>query len=76
MKTMFITFFDIKDTVHFGFIPRGQTVNQAYYMEILKQLHEAVHRKRPELWPSDLVLHHDNALAHKVLLSSSYSPQN
>jgi hypothetical protein len=35
-------------TVHFEFIPQDQTVNQAYYMEILKQMLEALHRKRPE----------------------------
>jgi histone-lysine N-methyltransferase SETMAR len=35
-------------------------------VEILKQLHESMHRKRPELWPSDWNLHHDNAPAHKV----------
>jgi hypothetical protein len=44
-----------------------QTVNQAYYVEILKQLHEAVCTKRHELWPSDWMLHHDNAPIHKVL---------
>jgi hypothetical protein len=48
MKTI-ITFFDIKCTVHFEFIPQGQTVSQAYYVELLKQLREAVHRNRPEL---------------------------
>jgi hypothetical protein len=53
MKKILITFFDIKGTVHFEFIPQGQTVNQAYFVEILKRLCEAVRRKRPELWPTD-----------------------
>jgi hypothetical protein len=64
MKTTLITFFDIKGTVHFELIP---TVNQAYYVELLKRLREAVHRKKPELWPNDRVLQHDNAPAHKAL---------
>jgi hypothetical protein len=49
MKKMLITFFNIKGIVHYEFIPQGQTVNQAYYVEILKWLNEAVCRKRPEL---------------------------
>jgi hypothetical protein len=65
-EDMLITFFDIKGTVLFEFIPQGQTVNQPYYLEILKRLHESVRRKRPELWPNDWILHHDNAPAHKV----------
>jgi hypothetical protein len=66
MKTMLITFFCINDIVHFEFIPQGQTVNQAYYVEILKRLREDVHSKRPELWPNNWILHHDNAPAHNA----------
>jgi len=43
MKTMLITFFNIKSTVDFEFIPQGQRVNQIYYVATVKQLHEAVH---------------------------------
>jgi hypothetical protein len=46
-----ITFFDIKGIVHFGFIVQGQTVNQAYYMETMKWLHEAVCRKSLNFGP-------------------------
>jgi hypothetical protein len=67
MKKVLITYFDIKGIVHFEFIPQGQTVNQAYYLELLKRLREAVRRKRPELWPIDWILHYDNAPAHKAL---------
>jgi hypothetical protein len=49
MKTMLITFFDVKGTVHFEFIQLGPTVNKAYYLEILKRLRQALRRKRPEL---------------------------
>jgi hypothetical protein len=69
MKTMLITFFDIEGIVHI-------IAKQAYYVKILKELHEAVHRKMPELWPNNWILHHDNnAPAHKTL-SSSFWPKN
>jgi len=51
MKTMLVTFFNIKGIVHFEFIPQSQTVKQAYYVKTLKWLHEAVCRKRSELGP-------------------------
>jgi hypothetical protein len=53
MKKILITFFDIKDIVHFEFIPKGQTVNHAYHVKILKWLYESVHRKGPEIWFRD-----------------------
>jgi transposase len=72
---MIISFFDIKGIVHFEFIPECQTVNQAYCVEILKRLREAVRRKRPELWPNDWILHYDNAPAHKALSVKKFLAQ-
>jgi len=75
MKTTLIIFFDIKCTVHFEFVPQGQSVSQTCCVEILKRLHGAAHRKRPELWPSDWILHHDNAPNHKALAVKLYLAQ-
>jgi hypothetical protein len=76
MKKVLITLFDIKGTVHFEFTPQGQTVNRAYYMEILKWLPEALRRKGPELWPNDWILRHDSVLAHKVFSVKQFLAQN
>jgi len=45
------------------------------YVELLKRFHEAMRRKRPELWPNDWILHHDNAPAHKVLYVKQFLAQ-
>jgi hypothetical protein len=34
-----------------------------------------VHRKRPELWPNDWILHHDNAPDHKALFVKQFMAQ-
>ena len=68
VETMLICFLNIKGLVHFEFVPQGQTVNQQFYLEVLKRLCGAVRRKRPKLWWSgEWLLHHDNAPAHKAL---------
>jgi hypothetical protein len=44
-------------------------------VEIVKQLHKAAHRNRPELWPSDWLLQHDNAPAQKALSVKQFLAQ-
>ena len=41
-------FFDQKRTVHKEFVPPGQTINDAFYVEVLKRLRKNVRRKRPD----------------------------
>jgi hypothetical protein len=60
-------FLPFKGTVHFEFISQGETFTQAYYVEISMRLRGALHRKRPELWPNNWILHYNNAPAYKVL---------
>ena len=67
MKTMLVCFFDVRGLIHFEFVPQGQTVNQHLYVEILTRLRESVRRKRPDLWKSGWMLHHDNASCHNAL---------
>jgi hypothetical protein len=65
---MLVTFSDCEGTVHQEFVPRGQTVNQHYCLDVLKRSREQVHRKRPERWRNqDWLLHHDSAPAHTAL---------
>ena len=64
---MLIVFFDSKGVVHKEFVPPGQTVNTAFYVEVLKWLKKRVARVRPEI-TNTWVLHHDSAPSHASLL--------
>ena len=66
-------FFDASGVVHHEYPPKGSTVNQTYYTEVLKRLRDAIRRKRPELWRSgDWFFHHDNAPAHSALRTREF----
>jgi len=67
---MLICFFDQKGIVHKEFVPAGETVNAAFYVEVLKPLRENVRRKRPDQWRNNTwLLHHGNAPAHAAFLT-------
>ena len=68
VKTMLLTFFDIRGIVQYEFVPTGPTVNQVYYLEVLGRLCEKVRQKWPELFANNSwILHHDSAPAHMAL---------
>jgi hypothetical protein len=53
--------------IHFEFVPEGTSVNQIFYLEVLKRLTDAVRRKTGVLWSDCSLILHDNALAHSSL---------
>ena len=62
IKMILTVFFDYRGVVHYEFIPTRQTVNKEYYLSVMRHLHEAIRKKRPELWANNSwILHHDNA---------------
>jgi hypothetical protein len=62
--------------VHFEFLEQGGTVNQHCYLEILARLHEAVCRRRPELWSDTWILDHAvlEFLAKKLIMKLDHPP--
>ena len=60
---MIIVFFDSHGIVHKEFVPPEQTVNHAFYKDVLEQLGKWIRRDIADDW----VLQHDNAPAHTAL---------
>jgi hypothetical protein len=68
IKSMLLISFAIKE-----FALAGQTVNSAYYCDVLRRLGENVRRLRPELWrQKNLLLLNDNAPSHTSFFTREF----
>lgn len=63
-KVMATVFWDIKGVLLVAFLRHGETVNASGYQGTLKQLKEAIRKKRPGLQTEGVLLLHDNARPH------------
>jgi len=52
VKEVLTVFFDFKSVFYHEFIPQGKTINRFRYLETLRKLHEAVRKKKSEIWVS------------------------
>jgi hypothetical protein len=69
--------FDIKGIVYKEFVLAGQTVNFAYYCDVLRQLRKNVQRLLPKLWrQTNWLLHHDNAPFHTSFSLENFFTKN
>ncbi|UYV76619.1 hypothetical protein LAZ67_14001482 [Cordylochernes scorpioides] len=77
VKVLLTVFFDCRGVVHHEFLPQRRTVNKEYYLQVMRNLREAIRQKRPDLWKNkNWLLHHDNAPAHTSLLVSDFLAKN
>ncbi|XP_071453429.1 protein GVQW3-like [Hetaerina americana] len=71
IKAMLIVFFDKRGVVHCEFVPERQTLNAAFYVQVLDRLRKRVACVRPaikDIWR----LHHDNVPSHTALVVSDF----
>ena len=53
------------------------TVNADFYCDVLRRLRENVRRKWPQKWQNqNLIIHHDNATAHRSIKVSQFLAKN
>ncbi|UYV73896.1 hypothetical protein LAZ67_11001326 [Cordylochernes scorpioides] len=71
IKTMIIVFFDIRGIAHCKFVPQGQTVNSAFYLEVLRRLKRRIARVRTDI-KDTVKLHHDNATSHTAFIITNF----
>ncbi|UYV61163.1 hypothetical protein LAZ67_1003663 [Cordylochernes scorpioides] len=77
VKVLLTVFFDCRGVVHHEFLPQGRTVNKEYYLQVMRNLREAIRQKRPDLWKNkNWLLHHDNTPAHTSLLVRDFLAKN
>ncbi|UYV65641.1 hypothetical protein LAZ67_3004938 [Cordylochernes scorpioides] len=71
INTMIIVFFDIRGIVHCEFVPQGQTVNSAFYLEVLRRLKRRIARVRTDI-KDTVKLYHDNATSHTAFIITNF----
>ena len=68
-----IPFFDSTGMIYMHWVPTGQTVNQEYYVEVLREFRKRFLGKRPALFKSgQWHFHQDDAPVHNSILVTDY----
>lgn len=60
-KVMASVFWDAKGIVFIDYLQKGQTINEEYYTNLLRQLRKTIKSKRPGKLTKGILFHQDNA---------------
>ena len=64
-------FWDPKGIVFIDYLQKGKIINGEYYAKLLRELRQGIKSKRPGKLTKSVLLHQDNARAHKSLVAMS-----
>ena len=68
---------DFEGVTHHEYALQEQTIQQEFYNEVLRYLHEAVQRIQSQKWePSNWMCHHNNAPSHSLQLFQQFFAKN
>ena len=70
-KVMASVFWDAKGIVFIDYLQKDKTINGEYYAKLLRELRQAIKSKQPGKLTKGVLLHQDNAPAHKSLVAMS-----
>ena len=72
---MATVFCDTGGVVLVDFLEKGRTITGKYYTDLLRQLGDKIKEKRREMLTNGVLLHQDNAPAHKSALAMAAAHQ-
>jgi hypothetical protein len=72
VKVLLTVFFDYHGIVHHCYAPKGQTVNNEYYLEVISHLCDVIRARDQGVALRNWQLHHDSASAHSSHLIRSF----
>lgn len=70
-KVMASIFWDSKGILLIDYLQTTKTITGSYYIHLLGLLHSKITEKRPALLKKKIILHHDNAPAHRCALTKA-----
>ena len=71
-KVMVIPFFTNQGLIYTHFVPKGQTINADYFIEVMKTFRVHLRKKRPDIVDGEWILHMDNARPHTSKKTVNY----
>ena len=77
VKAMVTVYFDLLGVMHYELLPPDQTVNDEFYLRVMRRLRKAIRLEKSELWTNNCWFsHHNNAPSHIPFVLRDHFAEN